>query len=956
MTQLKDFTKWNRPGLRRFRYIDGNAATYLETIRKNLAERFMDWDSIHPEIPSDEGAPERLARLKAQYNGPRRDWAWEIARTFARSMHSLTEHIDAYANEGFIGTATQWDYLRRLVDLIDYRPHPPASASVPLALIAKPDISPGTVKAGLQLSHTPSDGGDSVTFETLREIEVDPALNAMRLLGWDYNPTNFDPFVNPSENTPWTLPEKHQTSAGSIGIIVQNKIARAVEITHVEDRAIHAQDIDYPSRPLPKYIRGATRLLVEPDKVYVCGLNGPNVITVSDSNVFTAGQIIGFNSGSFQSFGQIAQADRWGVKISNIIPNQPDLSNRNVRVLEVATQSQSQFVANGNEWRLPLGLVGQDLLAVASNVQGQLVGGITQLDLNTSAANGSPTDTHLIATNFNGSTLNYISENAGLLAENIPTSPLQQLLHLKIEGGPGKIKSGDVMVAEDAAGRNAAVYVDKVKTYEDYFVLSLKAAPSGFSSISRIYGPFKHELRPDAYDRNPKSVTSSELYLDIPTDSMPPNLVIGKTLMLRSENSSQDDSAKPFLANVKDIVTTGSEDAPLPYPRIVLSSEDSALSNHTIGSLILHGNCVLAGHGEIRPTFTLGDGDATINSQSFVIEREDVSFTNDDILSCGVRAALDIQIEGQRYKEVSSLSNSEAAEAHYITRMTEDGFVQVIFGDGHHGRRLATGLNNIRVTLRQGSGAVGNNVAAYGFEKPLKPHPLVDKIVQPLPSSGGQNIEDTAKIRKNAPASLKALGRGVSLSDFEHLVSATPGIWHAKASQDIVNSGRQNLINIVVVPAGNTALGHSLKKSIEARLKALSPPGTIFQLLPFDPVPLDLQLSVQVDSRAFDTNIVDTELRNALFKHLNLESRTLGQSLYLSEIYKYVETVTGVTNSKATLFPQSVGDVTSQANRPLMHTSRDSQGTIWAVKPTDLQSIFLSSLGAISITFTEVSL
>jgi hypothetical protein len=137
----RDLTRWNRAGLSRFRYVDGNAVTFLEELRQALIDRFSDpdakrlqWRDLVPkrEGDSDNGwkrledernrlqqefPRESLNRLLAQYHDDRRDWAWEIGRVLARSSHVLTEYIDAYANEGFLGTATQWDNVRRLVEM-----------------------------------------------------------------------------------------------------------------------------------------------------------------------------------------------------------------------------------------------------------------------------------------------------------------------------------------------------------------------------------------------------------------------------------------------------------------------------------------------------------------------------------------------------------------------------------------------------------------------------------------------------------------------------------------------------------------------------------------------------------------------------------------------------------------------------------------------------------------------
>ena len=46
MTGRSDITRWNRAGLRRFQYVDANAATYLEELRVRLAERFPLWQAV----------------------------------------------------------------------------------------------------------------------------------------------------------------------------------------------------------------------------------------------------------------------------------------------------------------------------------------------------------------------------------------------------------------------------------------------------------------------------------------------------------------------------------------------------------------------------------------------------------------------------------------------------------------------------------------------------------------------------------------------------------------------------------------------------------------------------------------------------------------------------------------------------------------------------------------------
>ena len=211
MTDRKDLTRWNRAGLHRLTYIDGNAPLFLDHLREALKDRFA--NSAWARLPVPEGdvaavEPEvtqyqRNRKIIEQYHGERRDPGWEIARTVSRSCHVLTGHVDAHANEAFIRTATQWDSLRRLVELIDYHPAAATSASTELVLLAKPGRK-GTVKKGLQVKYTPPEGGPTVIFETLDDLEIDPDLNELRPKGWDSSegpaaPEDGDEPTQPSE-------------------------------------------------------------------------------------------------------------------------------------------------------------------------------------------------------------------------------------------------------------------------------------------------------------------------------------------------------------------------------------------------------------------------------------------------------------------------------------------------------------------------------------------------------------------------------------------------------------------------------------------------------------------------------------------------------------------------------------------------------------------------------------
>lgn len=945
--QIRDenLTRWNRAGLERFRYVDGNAVTFLENIRKELAIAFPAWAKVNEEIPAEETPPERHARMVKQYAAPRREWAWEIARAFARATHILTEHADAFANEGYISTVTQWEYLRRVVAMLDYHPRPPASASTTLALIAKQDKGLGTIKAGFQVKHSPEDGSPPVIFETLEDIEVDPRLNEVRLDGWDHNPVPFDPFTPHGAELLWALPEDAEVSVGQPGILLDTVGAKAVKIGAISQERTALELLAPKDRDR---VRGDTHLHLEPGKVYSPHLNGADVLTLRDAHGFVAGQIIGWKKAATLGFTRVIAADRKSIQVTGTVPA-TDITQPDVLLYATGDVSQEQFAANSNEWRFPPDEAtpkSTSFRIAAINADGTI-----QTTLRTAAALTDPPAGSLftgykILPSVTADSLRFFDPGHDQSVTRTQSKPAST--RLDFEGGVGELKSGDYLVAEDSGGIIEAVRIERIIEREDSFSLELAAAPT-LQNVKRLHGPFTLDLRPLGYDRDPNGVALAQLELEFPREELPAGLTAGKTVVVEPEDEAA--AAQPFKAVILDIEKP--QDSTI--SRLVLDATADKLAGYTRGNLIIRGNAVAAGHGETKPGVTLGSGDAAQTSQNFTFKKEKVSFRADPTLGLGVRAAVEIIADDRRYEEVSTLADSEATDAHYTVHMTEEGYLQITFGDGFHGRRLPTGRNNVAISYRVGTGSAGNNLPPGSLTKEVKPHNFVEEVRQPIATSGGQEMEDVNQIRANAPAHLRTLGRGVSLADFEYLAGSQPGVWHAKAFLNPAGANKHELVELAIVPVDDGVLG-DLKQALEQRLVNLGPPGLVFRVSRFDPVPLTLRITLRVDTDEFDYDSVEKAVREAVYQSFELEARSPGRPVYRAEVYKSIEAVTGVVNADVSIFPGLSDPIMSQDGHELRRVSRGAEPLkeIWAAWPTDRQVIYLAQPAAIMIIPQEV--
>lgn len=241
----RDLTRWNRSGLSALTYVDGNAAVYLETIRRILATHFLDRWRLQLEPPFDpaeleaeepDGDWRRFAEgqhLVEQYLGPRGNIGWELARAFARSCHVLTRHIDAHANGALLRTATEWEDLRKMLAMLGYRPAGATSATTMLAIDARAD---GRVARGLQVRHRPADGGKAIVFETIEDLDVRVAFNLFRVAGWDRSKATLDTAESASAPSPWRENPRAPIAFGDSTLIVKDAAASDAEAAWVVHR------------------------------------------------------------------------------------------------------------------------------------------------------------------------------------------------------------------------------------------------------------------------------------------------------------------------------------------------------------------------------------------------------------------------------------------------------------------------------------------------------------------------------------------------------------------------------------------------------------------------------------------------------------------------------------------------------------------------------------------------
>jgi hypothetical protein len=945
-----DLTRWNRAGLRRFRYVDGNAITYLEALRLAMREAFTQggknqWRALDTAIPEgvNESARERQSRWRAQYADQRRDYGWEILRTYARASHVLTEHLDAYANETFLSTATQWDNLRRLVEMLDYHPAPPASAQTPIALLAKEGKS-GLVEAGFAFQNKPEDGSAPVVFETLDDLDIDAALNQIKAEDWDQSQAPFE-YANGTNTAHFPLSAPVEgVSVGTLGVLLaevgNHWVGVAVSVTSVSDDALDLRGEAKPTGFPATVKRHQVRLLLKPALKQSPQLSGSNVVTLPDDHGLSIDAVVAWQEGQTWVAARVEAVEANRAKLSRTAPDKDTklclAAYSDAQDLTVETKSVRYMILPLPAYR-ELGAVFDSQLNTIGSAK-----------LKCDPDSKEPLYSFLDDKTFSRA---YYVPKPG---ESDPPPPIVEASEpqgITLDGDAGELATGDWVIAQ-CNGKHQAASITALIEWEDSY--ELKLLPS-LDQIDMLFGDFEIDIRPQDYNVNEKPIFETDLasrsdnHSILPLDlaNVPALLDVGRTLIIAGKHDAMEVIVKEVKTNPNRIKV----EPAIPGSEL---TADGTTQNYTRDHTIIYGNVMHAGHGETQKQSILGTGDATQTHQTFNADAQEVSFVVDGNFPPGVRAAIEITVDSRTWKQVATLNDSEPEDPHYTARIKEDGTLSIQFGDGFRGRRLPSGNNNVRMVHRKGAGLAGN-LAPYSLQKAVKPHALVDAILQPLASTGGNDMETVESMRDNAPASVLTLERAVSLADFTHLAATNSSVWQARAFRRQPGVGRVERIEVAVVPAGGGSLG-PLGDSLQAFLTAHALPGVKVTVIPYQSVILDLKLTLRIKEEEYDPDLVAKAVNQAVLAAFSLKNAKLGKPLYRSDVFVVVEGIEGVVNCHCEINPNGFRDATGAAITP-KQVARGADGIIRRVSVAETQVIYMDqALSVLEIVTQAFSL
>ncbi|OLS52122.1 hypothetical protein [Rhodovulum sulfidophilum] len=958
-TPVRDLTRWNRAGLSRFRYVEGGAAEWLEYLRvahmllhaRSLGDAASDdpdvwrkgfedgelpgglpvmeaatalrsaWQQPPPQAYVEDVSDYRAA-LAAAYARRPLDQTAQISRAFVRAFHILTETLDAYANEGYLATATQAPHLRRLLELIAFEPRLPASAEVPLAFEIVEETPRQTLSRGLSVEYMPVDGSPVLTFESLADLIVDPGINLMRAVGHD----NRVDAIGAAAKTfaLMTTGVLNASLGGTMGVLSEGAALQGFAVT-ATDKVAGTITVER-GLPAGSFTEQGASMLLNPSEVHDARPRGSTWLHFAQAPAVYVGQVVAFSydedrvddftilGGGIAKRSRAMDILRGGSFSTETIAGfefiEPYLSfyfGDTATVLEV----------RGRDVRISR-TVPADLLAVypaARKVVPQ-------------NPDADPADQQILI--LGGYEIPEGAEPVGDLVT------LGAGIHVDT-ALPGAIAEGDPVALRMDTGEVAAGFISDIeKDGEDGFALTV-ALPTGFAEtdVVEIAAAFTgtsgivHETRSD----DPlfeEGETALEIEIGSEYDAL---LKPGRVLLVApdSETAGLEEAGEGMMLTILTAERSGGI--------LTLSFEEDLadLEGFAKGYTVIYGNVAVFGHGKSLPEQVLGSGDGTVAGQVMELPSAEIATRRDAGFPGGVIPDMEITVDRRVLRLVLDAEEADPLQPSYVVRLNDEGVAEV-----HFVSRLATGTDNVRLTrFRQGSGQKGNDVPPFAITKTTPKEPIIGAVIQPIEPQFGADLEGAETLKSQGGSYFALLDRALSARDFERLAESTTMVWHAHADlrREAGSQGSPTIV-LTVVPSGGGSV-EPIRDDLTDYLIQRAMPGTVLDIEEYRAAPVKGVAVVNLKKGYAKDVAIAEEIQDAVYGALKLEARGLGRTLFVTEITAVIEAHEAVQNLVFTLVPDwdpaDAPRVALSATDAIQAVMPDPTMTVFVADPADIE-------------------
>jgi len=265
----------------------------------------------------------------------------------------------------------------------------------------------------------------------------------------------------------------------------------------------------------------------------------------------------------------------------------------------------------------------------------------------------------------------------------------------------------------------------------------------------------------------------NELFIDSAT--LRDNVVsIAKQLGYRPKSITAPTAYISFTINYTN-ATTDKELVLQPGTGFVASYDNNiysyivndAVTGQVVNNVATFENVEIKEGTRLVNTFTIN---SAIKSQRFILDNQDI-----DTNTIRVQVYPGGGSFNEEYKIADNILGVDGTSKVFFLDEIEDQRYEILMGDGVLGKKVENN-SRIEVSYLTTSGPESNGVKTFVFtgvvQNPngVSPNAFTTTITSTTPSSGGEEVESTAKIKYTAPKAYGTQDRAVTANDYEAIV------------------------------------------------------------------------------------------------------------------------------------------------------------------------------------------
>ena len=369
----------------------------------------------------------------------------------------------------------------------------------------------------------------------------------------------------------------------------------------------------------------------------------------------------------------------------------------------------------------------------------------------------------------------------------------------------------------------------------------------------------------------------NELFIDSAT--LRDNVVsIAKQLGYRPKSITAPTAYISFTINYTN-ATTDKELVLQPGTGFVASYDNNiysyivndAVTGQVVNNVATFENVEIKEGTRLVNTFTIN---SAIKSQRFILDNQDI-----DTNTIRVQVYPGGGSFNEEYKIADNILGVDGTSKVFFLDEIEDQRYEILMGDGVLGKKVENN-SRIEVSYLTTSGPESNGVKTFVFtgvvQNPngVSPNAFTTTITSTTPSSGGEEVESTAKIKYTAPKAYGTQDRAVTAQDYEAIVRKV-----YPATSDIIIFGGEDQdppeygkVFIVLKPNDASYLTSLTKSQIIADLKKY--------------------VIASVEPEIVDPSILYVEITSKIFYNTGLTDQTEGQirDKAINSVQSYIDT------------------------------------------------------------------